>query len=103
MAPTFGRFLKAGRSNEHIPNKRQTRVGPYGIKAEECLYNPKLHSKMINSTYELFKRCGTYVNHIDEVAQQGRDLCQSVMKIRDVAQTHTKPYISSVQSKNDDD
>lgn len=91
MASSFGAFLKAARG-DYIPNKKRMYVGMTPHKVEVCLYNPTIHANMIQAAYGSFKEGGTYARCLDTAAEEERELCRRIMKVRDVGETYSKSY-----------
>ena len=58
------------------------------------LYNPKAHTNIIQSAYASFKLSEHFQHSIDPAAAEERESYRQIMKIQDVAQTHSRPLAS---------
>ena len=102
MGASFGTFLKGARGN-YEPNTILTHVGPYDKEVEECLYHPTEHAVFIAVAYD-FRESENFSKYRDVAAEHERELCRRLMKIKDVAQSYSKPYRSRcVHAQEDDD
>ena len=91
MSNSFGSFLKAASRGVYEPNKQKKFVPFICHKVEVNLYHPILHANLIQSAYGSFKQSVQFQAKVDPVAEKERESSRMVMRIRDVAQTHSRP------------
>ena len=91
MANSFGSFLKAASRGIYEPNKRKQYIACSPQQVNVNLFHPIVHANIIQSAYASFRLSENYQRGVNLSAEEERESCRQVMKIQDVAQTHSRP------------